>query len=126
VIPAFVSAALTDRPIPVHGDGRQTRDFTYVGTVVAVLADALARRVSSPSPVNLAFGSRRSLLEVIELLEQIIGRDLPVVHSAPRAGDVRDSQADAARLLRLFPAIEAVPLEQGLRETLDWFAAGAA
>ncbi len=60
VIPAFVSAALAGRPLTIHGDGRQTRDFTYVGDVTAVIADALGRTVTADTPVNLAFGSRTS------------------------------------------------------------------
>ncbi len=80
VIPASVEAALAGRPIPVHGDGEQTRDFTYAGTVCAVIADALARRLGDPTPINLAFGTRRSLLEVIGKLEGLLGRDLPREH----------------------------------------------
>ena len=54
VIPAFVDAAIAGRPLPLEGDGSQTRDFVYVGTVVKVLATAARRRVVSPTPVNLA------------------------------------------------------------------------
>src|SRR5205085_10301279 len=68
VIPAFVAAALDWKPLPVHGDGRQTRDFTYVDSVTAVITEAVVQRVSHAGPVNLAFGGRSSLLEVIELL----------------------------------------------------------
>src|SRR5690606_17159924 len=56
VVPAFVSAALEGRPLRVYGDGKQTRDFTFVDTVVNTITDAIARRVTSPDPVNLAFG----------------------------------------------------------------------
>jgi UDP-glucose 4-epimerase len=121
VIPAFVSAALEGRPLTVHGDGLQTRDFTYVGSVAAVLADAVERRVTAPAPVNLAFGSRRSLLEVIEALERVHGRRVTVEHMAPRAGDVRHSQADDRRLRSLFPSAEPVAFETGLSETVEWF-----
>ncbi len=69
VIPAFLHAAVHGSDLPVHGDGTQTRDFTFVGTVVDTISDAINRRVTSLSPVNLAFGSRWSLLEVIELIE---------------------------------------------------------
>src|SRR5262245_32065235 len=55
VVPAFVSAAIAGEPLVIHGDGRQSRDLTYVGTVAALLGDALARRVTWPTPVNLAF-----------------------------------------------------------------------
>ena len=121
VVPVFVSAALKGEPLPVHGDGRQTRDFTYVGTVAAVLADAVRRNVTSPRPVNLAFGSRVSLLELIERIEAQLGTTLERRHADPRAGDVRDSQADQSSLRALFPDVQPVPLDDGLRATIDWF-----
>jgi UDP-glucose 4-epimerase len=121
VVPAFVSAAVEGRPLPVHGDGKQTRDFTFVDTVAGVLIDAVIRRVTSPGPVNLAFGSRVSLLEVIDELEDICGRDLPRDHQPPRPGDVRDTQADTNRLRELFPDSEAVGLRAGLEATVAWF-----
>jgi UDP-glucose 4-epimerase len=121
VVPAFVAAALRGEPIPVHGDGHQTRDFTYVGTVTTVLAAAVARGVTHPDPVNLAFGSRVSLLDLMAELESILGRPLDRVHSEPRAGDVRDSQADTASLRALFPDVVPVSLAEGLRATVAWF-----
>ncbi|MGH3922762.1 MAG: NAD-dependent epimerase/dehydratase family protein [Egibacteraceae bacterium] len=120
VIPAFVSAALAGRPLPVHGDGRQTRDFTYVGSVTAVIADAVRRRVTSDGPVNLAFGSRRSLLAAIAELERVLGHAVEIRHTAPRPGDVRDSQADQTRLHELFPDIEPFGFIEGLRATVEW------
>jgi UDP-glucose 4-epimerase len=121
VVPAFVDAALAGRPLPVQGDGRQTRDFTFVDTVAAVITDAVGRRVSSDRPVNLAFGSRVSLLELIELLGDILGEELAVAFGPARAGDVRDSQADQTRLRSLFPDMAPVDLESGLRATVEWF-----
>lgn len=124
VIPAFLDCALGGEPLPVHGDGLQTRDFTYVGTVCSVLADAVRRKVCDTRPVNLAFGTRVTLLEVIEILEEELGRSLKRVHSAPRPGDVRDSQADQTKLRQLFPDIQPVPLAEGLRATIGWFEEG--
>lgn len=121
VVPTFVSCALTGRPLPVHGDGTQTRDFTFVDTVVTVLTDAIRRRVTDPEPVNLAFGSRSSLLEVIAALEGAVGHRLQRDHLEPRAGDVHDSQADQTRLARLFPEVRPTPLPEGLRATVAWF-----
>ncbi|MDP8961583.1 MAG: NAD-dependent epimerase/dehydratase family protein [Actinomycetota bacterium] len=123
VVPAFVSAALEGRPLTVHGDGRQTRDFTYVDSVTAVILEAVHGRVTSDGPVNLAFGSRRTLLEVVAVLEQALARRLEVVHTPPRPGDVRHSQADQSRLRALFPDLVPVEFEQGLRETVTWFRA---
>lgn len=121
VVPAFVSSALAGEPLPVHGDGRQTRDFTYVGSVSEVLAATIRRSVTSPTPVNLAFGSRVSLLDLIETLERLLGKPLERHHTDPRPGDVRDSQADQTRVRELFPDLEPVGLEEGLAATVDWF-----
>ncbi|MEO3776379.1 NAD-dependent epimerase/dehydratase family protein [Micromonospora sp. B11E3] len=122
VVPRFVSAALAGRPLQVHGDGQQTRDFTYVGSVTSVIVDAILRRVAAPDTVNLAFGARVSLLDLIAELEAVLGRHLPVVHGPPRPGDVRDSQADCARLRELFPTACPHPLRAGLAATVDWYA----
>ena len=121
VIPSFISAALKGESLVVHGDGGQTRDFTYVGSVTSVLTDAVCRRVVSETPLNLAFGSRVSLLELIKILEEVIGHPVSREHTDSRAGDVRDSQADQARLRRVFPDAHPVPLEDGLRSTVAWF-----
>jgi UDP-glucose 4-epimerase len=123
VVPTFVSAALHDQPVTVHGDGEQSRDFTYVGTVCDVLADALERRVTCAEPVNLAFGTRTSLLELLDHLEAIIGAPIAREHVDPRPGDVRHSQAFSGRVRELFPTIEAVGLDDALRVTVDWFRA---
>ena len=121
VIPAFLAAACSDRPLPVHGDGTQCRDFTFVGSVVDVLGQAITRRVSHPDPVNLAFGTRVTLLEVVAELEHILERRLPVDHMPTRVGDVRRSQADSSLLLELFPDLEPTELADGLRATVEWF-----
>lgn len=120
-IPAFVDAALGGEPIPIYGDGKQTRDFTYVGSVVGLITDALERRAVSPEPVNLAFGSRRSLLDVVASLEELLGRPLERDHQPPRPGDVRHSQADSTRLHDLFPGAQPVSFADGLAETVSWF-----
>ncbi|MGI5231946.1 NAD-dependent epimerase/dehydratase family protein [Actinoallomurus sp. CA-142502] len=121
VVPAFVDAAMRGEPLLVHGDGHQTRDFTFVGTVTQVLADAVLRRVTSDEPVNLAFGTRVSVLDLTRRLSGVLGTPVEVRHGPPRAGDVRDSQAADERLRRLFPGATAVPLEEGLRRTVAWF-----
>ncbi|AXI76642.1 NAD-dependent epimerase/dehydratase family protein [Peterkaempfera bronchialis] len=121
VVPAFVEAALAGRPLTVHGDGGQTRDFTFVGTVSRVLCDAVLRRVVHPDPVNLAFGTRTSLTELVAELESVLGSPVAVEHTEPRPGDVRDSQADNARLRSLFPEVRPVPLREGLERTVEWF-----
>ncbi|CCH70947.1 putative GDP-D-mannose dehydratase [Phycicoccus elongatus Lp2] len=121
VIPAFVDAALRGMPLTIHGDGEQTRDFTYVGTVTRVIADAVTRRVTDLEPVNLAFGTRTTLNALVGELSDVLGFAPQVEHVEPRTGDVRDSQADNARLRHHFPDVEPVPLREGLEQTVDWF-----
>jgi UDP-glucose 4-epimerase len=121
VVPAFVSAALRGEPLTIYGDGEQTRDFTFVGTVASVLTDAAQRRVTNPRAVNLAFGSRISLLALIAELESLLGQSLERIHKDPRTGDVRDSQADQSQLRSLFPDVTPIPLREGLDATISWF-----
>jgi len=125
VVPAFVEAALAGRPVPVYGDGEQTRDFTYVGTVARVLADSVQRRVTHDGAVNLAFGTRTSLNALLERLETQLEGPVARDHHAARDGDVRDSQADTATLRSLFPDVEPVGLDEGLAATIAWFRGGS-
>jgi UDP-glucose 4-epimerase len=121
VVPIFVAAALRGDPLPVHGDGGQTRDFTFVDSVVGVLRAAVLDEVVATEPVNLAFGGRHSLLELIGELEAVLGRALERRHGPARPGDVRDSQADQTRLRALFPGLVPTSLTEGLRRTVEWF-----
>ncbi len=85
VVPAFLDAALRGEPLPLQGDGEQSRDFTFVGTVCDILVDAVKRRVVG-GPTNLAFGGRTSLNVLIQMMEEQLGRPLPVDRRAPRSG----------------------------------------
>ena len=123
VIPVFVHAALTGSPLPVHGDGEQSRDFTYVGTVVETLAEAVRSRVTS-TPTNLAFGTRTTLKELVRLIEEQLGKSVDVQFGEPRPGDVRHSQASNELLRSLFPDVRPMDLPRGLKETISWMRTG--
>ncbi|MDO4717119.1 MAG: NAD-dependent epimerase/dehydratase family protein [Propionibacteriaceae bacterium] len=123
VIPIFVDAMLRGEALPVNGDGTQSRDFTFVGTVCEVLLRAAEQKVTHPEPVNLAFGTNTSLLDLISRLEGFAGRELAKEFRPPRAGDVPHSQAANQSLRSLFPGVEPIRLDEGLRRTLEWFQA---
>lgn len=121
VIPKFLDAALHGRPLQVHGDGTQSRDFTFVDTVCAVIHSAVVRQVHSVDPVNLAYGTNTTLLDLIEMMKAQLGDDVETHFTAPRVGDVRASQADNTRVRELFPEVAPIPLERGLAATIEWF-----
>lgn len=121
VVPTFIDQMLRSEPVTVNGDGSTSRDFTYVGSVCRALLAAVERQVSHPEPVNLAFGTSTSLLDLIGALEAVVGRPAERVHRAARPGDVPHSQADNCVFRGLFPEVEPVPLTEGLAETVAWF-----
>ncbi len=126
VIPVFIDAALRGEPLPLNGDGLQSRDFTFVDTVTWVLADAVHRRVESSVPVNLAIGANVTLLDVIGELELMLGREIPVERRPERVGDVRASQSRPVLLRELFPGLPETPFHDGLAATFGWFVAEGA
>lgn len=124
VIPKFIDSAIRGTSLEVHGDGLQSRDFTYVDTVCEVVFSACMRQVSSESPVNLAFGSNATLLEVAATIERSIGKKLSLSHVDSRPGDVRASRSDGRLMSELFPHVTPVKLEAGIQQTLEWFKNG--
>jgi len=123
VIPAFLDAALTGGTAEIHGDGEQTRDFTYVANVVEanqLAAFGPADRVSGAA-VNCGAGARTSLNELLGLVERVTGRPVTRRHAPPRPGDVRDSLASLARAEAVLGYRPGVGLEEGLRRTWEWF-----
>ena len=123
VIPRFILWALRDAPLEIHGDGRQSRDFTYIDNVVdANLLAARAPRASG-EVFNVGCGDRIALLDIVERLEKLLGRDLERRHTPPRAGDVPHTLADVSKAQRLLGYVPAVDFDEGLRRTLDYFKA---
>ena len=123
VIPKLIAAALRGVPFRIDGDGRQTRDFTHVASVCEAIGRAIAEKVTSPDPVNLAFGTRTSILELVDVAGGVLGGQVAVEHVDPRPGDVRDSQASTEALSRLIPGVAPVQLEVGLGTVVDWMRA---
>jgi UDP-glucose 4-epimerase len=123
VIPKFFDAALDGRVLTVHGDGLQSRDFTFVETVCSAIYAAVVRKVHSKDPVNLAFGTNTTLIELIARMGRLLERALPTVHVDSRVGDVRASQSDGVRIRELFPEVAPTALDEGLSQTLAWFQA---
>lgn len=120
VISLFAKAALANSAPVIHGDGTQTRDFTYIDNVV----DGVLRCATTPGVagemMNLATGGRISLLDLWAALSRITGATAEPVFGNARPGDVKDSQADISQARRLLGYEPIVSFEDGLRRTVDW------
>jgi UDP-glucose 4-epimerase len=120
VLPKWISKCMSGDEIEIFGDGEQTRDFTYVGTVVNVLIDCISKKVTHPEPVNLAYGNNISLNQVVELLEKSFP-DFKVKYLPQRNGDVLHSKNDPKLVQSLYPNVNVEKFETSLQETINWF-----
>lgn len=122
VIPLFIDALRAGQPPVIHGDGGQTRDFTYVDDVIAAnLACCTAPESAAGGVYNVAWGNRISVLDLARRISELLGVSIAPVHQPSRAGDVRDSQADATRARTLLGWEPRVPFDEGMRRTVNWF-----
>jgi nucleoside-diphosphate-sugar epimerase len=116
----FFKAVLEDRPIPVYGDGRQTRDFTFISD--AIVANLAAATV--PEAVgeifNIGGGSRVALTEVIDIMEQVVGQTIRREHIERAMGDARHTAADVTKANKLLNYYPQVALKAGLSQEWEW------
>ena len=121
VISLFCDRMLRGELPTVHGDGQQTRDFTYVDNVVDGNLRALEAELEPFTVVNVATGRRVTLLEVLQVLGRALARDATPRFGPARIGDVRHSCADVAAAERLLGYRPIVDFATGLERTLDWY-----
>jgi nucleoside-diphosphate-sugar epimerase len=126
VISLFIKALLAGQRPTIHGDGGQTRDFTYVANVVDGVLRAAEAKAAAGEVINVATGGRVSLNDLLGTLAAITGRPAEAVYGPSREGDVRDSQADIAKAERLLGYRTLVSFEEGLKRTVQWFRATSA
>ena len=120
----FLRAAIRGDAVPQYGNGRQTRDFTFVADAVSGTLAAAGRGI--PGAVyNIGGGSRVELLDVFELIRRITGRPLRIEQLADQRGDMRDTYADTSRARADLGFAPTVSLEQGLRAQFEWMSASA-
>ena len=121
VISVFMTCLLQHNSPTIHGDGEQTRDFTYIEDVVDLVIKSSKAPGVAGKVINAGNGNRYSLNQVWKLLQKIEGTEIPALYGPPRAGDVRDSQADTALAVRELGHAPRFTLEEGLRRTLEWY-----
>ena len=116
-----MKAILERRAPTIYGDGEQSRDFTYVEDVAELNLKAARRRMRPGKIYNGGNGGRITLNEAWGLLQKFEGVEIAPDYGPPRAGDVRDSQADTTGAVRQLGHDPQYTFEHGLRLTLDWF-----
>jgi UDP-glucose 4-epimerase len=121
VISLFATALLAGRTPVIYGDGRQSRDFTYVDNVVHANLLALQAKGLKGQSVNVATGRRISLLQLLKAMAKRLGRPARASHKAHRQGDVKHSLADIGAARKLLGYRPQVAFEEGLERTLDWY-----
>jgi UDP-glucose 4-epimerase len=125
VIPLFINALQTDGSPEVHGDGLQSRDFTHIDDVVAanIAASTAPAENCSGNAYNIAGGGAHSLIDLLRILGDIMGRTATPVHTAPRPGDVRHTCADISAAAADLGHTPKVDFEEGLSRTVAWMTA---
>ena len=116
----FLKAAMFDQPIPLYGNGRQTRDFTYVSDIVAGTIAAASAPDAVGGTFNLGGGSRIVLLDLLEMLADVVGKPVTIERRGQQAGDVRHTWADISRSKQMLGYQPQVGLEEGLRAEYAW------
>ncbi|HEV8616419.1 MAG TPA: SDR family oxidoreductase [Methylomirabilota bacterium] len=121
VIPRFILWSLRGQPLEIHGDGHQSRDFTYIDNVVDANLAAARAPAAAGEVFNVGCGARISLLDIVARLEKMVGRTLERRHTPGRAGDVPHTLADITKGQRLMGYTAAVDFDEGFRRTVEYF-----
>jgi len=121
VLALFIPAVLQGRRPTIHGDGLQSRDFTYIENVVQANLQAARSKLGSGGVFNVGAGKTHALLEIIERLEEIMGKKLKLNHTPERAGDIRYSRAEISESERCLGYDPKGSFEEGLVRTAEYF-----
>ncbi|MHC4297851.1 MAG: SDR family oxidoreductase [Planctomycetota bacterium] len=120
-IPAFVTHILKDEPPTIYGDGEQSRDFTYIDNVVSANLLAARAKKTSGEVVNIACGRAVTVNQIIDMINNLLGKNVKPVYVDPRPGDVKHSLADVTAAKRLIGFEPVISFEDGLKKAIDWY-----
>jgi nucleoside-diphosphate-sugar epimerase len=120
-IPAFVTAILKDKPPTVYGDGLQSRDFTYVDNVVEANLLAARAKQTRGEVLNIACGQAVTVNEVIEIINESLGKNIKPKYDPPRPGDVKHSLADITLAQKTIGFKPRVQFKDGLQKAINWY-----
>ena len=122
VIPKFIKQLLNDEQPTINGDGRQSRDFTYIDNVVqANLRACLASHEAAGQAFNIAYGGREYLIDIYHTLTKALDKDIEPIFGPDRKGDIKHSNADISKARQLLGYEPTHNFEMGLREAIEWY-----
>lgn len=122
VIPKFIKLLLCDKQPTIHGDGKQSRDFTYIENVIeANLKACLASKEAAGEAFNIAYGGREYLIDIYYALTKALRKEIEPKFGPDRKGDIKHSNADISKARRLLGYDPEYDFERGLREAIDWY-----
>ena len=122
VIPKFIKMLLNDEATTINGDGKQSRDFTYIENVIeANLKACLASHEAAGQAFNIAYGGREYLIDIYYHLTKALGKDIEPKFGPDRAGDIKHSNADISKAKKLLNYDGQWSFEQGIAEALEWY-----
>ncbi len=121
VIPKFITCILNNEHPPVHGDGLQERDFTFVENVIEANIKAATVKGISGEVFNVACGESNSVLDIVDKVNKILDKNIKPVFEPRRTGDVRKTLADIAKIKSKLKIKNFIAFDEGLRRTIEWF-----
>lgn len=120
-IPAFVTAILKNESPTIYGDGEQSRDFTYVDNVVDANLLAARAKQTKGEVINIACGEAVTVNEIIDMINELLGKNIKSIYADPRPGDVKHSLADISLAKKLLGFKPEVTFREGLQKAIDWY-----
>jgi len=120
-IPAFVTAILKNKPPTVFGDGQQSRDFTYIENVVDANLLAAGAKHTAGEVINIACGQAVTVNQIIDMINDLLGKNVKPIYAPPRPGDVKHSLADITLAKKLIGFTPKVSFRQGLEKAINWY-----
>lgn len=118
VIPHFITSLLNNKSPIIYGDGEQSRDFIYVKNIVK--ANILAAKSKQTGIFNIAMGTSTTINQLVEIINEVIGKDIKPIHAEPRSGDIKHSLADIEKSKKSGFIPESRFIDD-LKETVNWF-----
>lgn len=122
VIPKFIKQLLNDERPTINGDGKQSRDFTYIENVIeANLKACLAGHEAAGRAYNIAYGGREYLIDIYHMLSEVLGKGMEPAFGPDRAGDIKHSNADISRAKKMLGYEPEYDFERGIAEAIGWY-----